>query len=423
MLEHLNDDLWGELSRFLTQRDLAALARCSRGLRAAARRALEDGDALRVRHDRAADAVAAYPGARGLHVRGFPRRYGKLAAEVMGRLEPPPAMPRLERLHLHHPTLAPHQPFWETVFASCPRLRHVKYVGDFFMPNYAADVRHVLDLLVHGAPRLEELDIEGGWLVIRRADTLHPALASAIELARTLPPVRSETLRRLRHACRQVPVGVDAPRLADLEVDEQYERPLLLGDRMGPATMAGVTRLKWDGYWPGFDAGALAGMAALRDLEVSLVSATNPHRLATSLATLAGLPRGLRRLALHIDAWPTRTGDQGAVDWPRPLAHLTCLERLELTMLFPPVSAEDLLAGWLGAGGSVREATMRFHEANSSELSQLCLGEHRDVGWWPSPPPVDGEGLAAWLDAHPLATARIHNFPALRCSHARCVLL
>lgn len=435
-LEALHDDLWAELSKSLRQRDLAALAMCSRALRASARRALECREMLRVRHDRARAMATAYALAAGLAVRGFPRRYGQAAIEAMGLLSLP-AMPRLRRLELHHPCLPPDVAFWPTVFEQCPSLRHVRFIGDFFMSNYAADVRHVVDLMTRGVPQLESLDIEGNWLVIKRVEdrTANRRLTELIELINGLAPVRSTTLRRLRHSCRQVPLGVDAP-VTDLSIDEQNERPLLLGRRMGPATMATVTKLKWRGYWPGFDAGIMGAMAALRDADIAVLSASDPYRLARCLATLQGLPRGLRRLKLDMDTWPMRTGDS-AIAWPSPLGHLDRLERLELTMLFPPDTAVALLGGWLGAGQSVRSAVMRFREPATrsieSEISRLKVDEEADSEdetvlelaemWARAVQPVSGRQLGAWLDAHPSATATVHNFATLQCSHPRCRLL
>lgn len=432
-LERLHDDLWLELSRWLEQRDLAALAVCSRATRKAARYAMERRDLLRVRHCLAEAATDACPGATGLDVRGLPRRYGQAAWQATPPLRLP-ALLNLRRLELHHPRLPSDAAFWPAVFEQCARLRHVVFIADFFLANYAVDVRHVADLVTHGAPRLETLDIEGSWLIIQRVWDETPqnaALAQVIKRVQEAPPVRSATLRRLRHFCRQVPLGVDSPLLTHLAVDDQSERPPL-ATRMGPATMAAVTDLAWRGYWPGFDAAAVAGMTALRHADISVL-ATTPYRLARCLRTLGCLPAGLRRLTLDLDTWPMGTGTSD-IEWPSPLAHLEHLEHLEVSMRFPPDSVLALLAGWLGAGPSVRTAVLRFRDSSTrfieSEMRRLREEEEAatdDEGlmeladqWERVQRPAHAFGLSVWLDARPQATATIHNFPALRCPHPRC---
>lgn len=435
MLEALHDDLWERLGACLSQRDLATVAMCSRACRDVARRTMERRDALRVSHWRVAEVAAAYPLARGLNVRGMPRRYGRAAAAAIADLALP-GMPALRSLELHHPRL-PGGGFWPLVFDRCPRLAHVRFVADFFMANYVADVRHVMDLVAHGAPRLTSLDIEGGWLVIRRVyePAENPELARAVRLAATLPPVRSTTLRVLRHACRQVPLGVDAP-VTHLTVDEQNEPPLLLGGRMGPTTTASVTDLTWRASWPGFDAGVLAGMTALRTATVGVLAST-PFRLTRCLSTLCGLPAGLRRLTLDLDTWPMQSGGS-YVCWPTTaLAHLGHLEHLELRLPFPPDTATTLLGSWLGAGPSVRQVVLRCREPAVRCLEREIdrLREDEDAGtddeavqelthaWELASRPIYGYALAVWLDTRPAATATVHNFGTLRCTHPRCRLL
>ena len=439
-LETLPDGVLLHVAAMLRQRDLAALACVSSSMRRTAHAAMQLRDVLRVRQDRVADVAKRYGDARGLDVRGFPRRYGQAAMDAMGLLAPP-AMPALARLELYHPRLAPGTPFWPTVFAGCPLLRHVLFTGDFFMPHYAADMRHVVDLMQHGAPVLESLDIEGGWMTIGRLNAASAAdahLAAMLHLVRHAPAVKSSTLRRLRHACHQVPMGVDAP-VQHLHVDDQFDRPLVLGSRMGPTTLATVSTLRWHAHWPGFDAHALARMPALRDVHICVSSATTPRRMEACLATLSGLPAGLRRLTLDLDIWSMRAADS-AIAWPASLAHLPGLVALEIRMLFAPHTVDSLLGGWLGAGPSVRTAVLRFRESAAghidSEIGRLCQ-EHQEYGCSGDPDdggemdrlaellerasrPVPGDGLARWLDRRPAATADVHNLPTLLCAHPRC---
>lgn len=434
--ERLPPEVWGAIGAHLRERDVAALAQCSTAMRIAAREAFATRKALRVRHSRAAEAAAACPDAQGLLVHGFPRRYSTGAGSaVLGVLRPPPSMPRLQTLELHHPRLPTAPGFWPAVFAGCPVLHRVKFIGDFFISNYGADVEHVMELLTHGAPRLRDLDIEGGWMVLYRLNEstvdMDPRLARVVKALADMPPVPTTTLRRLRHACQQVPLGVDGP-VEDLYVDEQYDGPLLVARRLGPLTLASVTRLTWRARWPSCDARALGAMTALRDADVALFGTSTPDRLHDSLCSLRGLPPGLRRLKLDLDVWLMRAGDSG-IHWPDPLEHLERLERLELSMLFPPASVETLLGQWLGAGPSVRAVSVRFSQSATcgleDEIERLVEEQLDDETledlhrrWDCAVRQVDGAGLAAWLDARPGAVATIRGLP-MSCTHPRCVLV
>lgn len=430
-------ELWGAVGTHLRERDLATLACVSTSMRAAAREAFATRKALRVSHARVGQAVAACPEAQGLVVRGFPRRYSTVAAGL-GTLAPPPAMPRLRTLELHHPRMPSAPGFWPLVFERCPLLRRAKFVGDFFMGNYGADVEHVMELITHGAPRLHDLDIEGGWMVLFRVNEatldLDPRLGRVLKALATMPPVPSTTLRRLRHACQQVPLGVDGP-VEDLFVDEQYDGPLLVAQRLGPRTLTSVTRLRWKARWPSCDARALGAMTRLRDADISLLGTSTPSRLTYCLDSLVGLPASIRRLKLDLDVWLMRAGDSD-VQWPDVLGHLDRLERLELTMLFPPTSIETLLGHWLGAGPAVRSVLLKCTQpatcALEDEIARLVVEEsvpsddetlmELNARWAHASRPVSGAPLAAWLAARPGATATIRGVPNLSCSHPRCML-
>lgn len=434
--DRLPPELWGAIGAHLRERDVAALALCSTSMRIAAREAFAARKALRVRHSRAAEAAAACPDAQGLVVHGFPRRYSTVTGSaVLGVLGPLPGMPRLLSLELHHPRLPTAPGFWPAVFAGCPLLRRVKFIGDFFISNYGPDVEHVIELLTHGAPRLQDLDIEGGWLVLYRLHQstvdMDPRLAHVVKTLAQMPPVQSTTLRRLRHACHQVPLGVDGP-VEDLYVDEQYGGPPLVG-RLGPRTLASVTRLTWRARWPACDAGALGAMAALRDADISLFDTSTPDKVHDALRGLASLPRGIRRLALHLDMWLMRTAASD-VQWPEDaLAHLDQLERLEVSMLFPPDTVDRLLGQWMGAGPSVRAVSLRFSQSATCALEQEIARLVEEAVSSDDEPMgelqrrrsraacrVDGTGLAAWLDARPSAVATILGLPDLCCAHPRC---
>jgi hypothetical protein len=433
-MEALPLDAWLLIDRHgLAQRDVASLACASRGLRDAMR-AVFDHRGVSVRHGACEAALARRPHLTALTVRGWPLRYG--AAVGVPRPLRLPALPRLASLHLHHPRL-PDAPFWPAVLAACPALVDVKLAGDFYMSNYARDLRHCIDLVALGAPRLRSLDVEGGWLVLYRVASGELSdVADAVRAARTLPTVRSTTLTRLRAACKQLPAAVDAP-LTHLDVDEPNERPLV-AERIGPAAHATLRHLVWRGYWPLFDARPLGRFGGLVSAEISVLSVSTVERMEACLATLAGLPPSLRRLRLRLDLWLLRTHDS-CVEWGAPLRHLRALEHVELDMLFPPDSVASLLGSWLGAGGpALRTAVARFHEPASwcieEELERLrdfedaCSDDEQvqelmDL-WDAANQPVPGCELCAWLDRDaPRAVATVHNFPRLVCSHPRCRVL
>lgn len=372
-----------------------------------------------------------------LRLRGMPRRYG-----VQEDLLPQLAVPRLSwltSLTLHHCRLPEDRPFWPEVFAACPRLKAVTVVGDFFLGNYSVDVGHSVDLMVHGAPRLESLDMEGNWLVIHpdfwdtRSAKFDEILEATVR-AYSQQMVGSSTLRHFRNACKQVPVGVDAP-LVSLDIDEPTEPPFVVS-RLGPRTLEHVERMVWRHTWPKFDAGLLGGFRRLRDLEVHIAAATSPGRMAQCLDSLRGLPTCLRRLAVHLDIWAMRTYDD-AIDWGGPLQHLGALEDLEIDMLFPPSTVEDLLGGWLGAGGCIRRVRVAFKEcvccgyedAIQNMIQELDVdpGDEAIIelqeAWREASRPVSGDGLCEWLRRHPGARAVVRGLgDRLRCDHDRATI-
>lgn len=410
----LPPDCWLVVDRWLCGRDWAALALTCRELRGAARRvacargvslALSGCDAERVA--RAALDALGSPAWRGLARLGV--RLQPPGVVVAPTLPPLPALPALRRLEVG-PCSLPEGPFWPRVLEGCPSLRHVAFWVDFRAERYALDQRHVADLVVHGAPRLESLDLRGDFLCIdpNGSNGLVPAGRSPGPHDRT-PTVRSSVLRALAARCPQVLVGVDAP-LESLEVLERatarerswtcvfgYDQDAtdepeaddssVLG-RMGAVTAASVRRLSWSCGPDAFRPPRLSRFAALRDLEVRTGLERHPARLSARLAHLASLPACLERLSLRLDVWPAR-GAECRVRWGTPLAALTGLRSLRVRMYFPPSTVADLLAGWMGAPTGTREVEVRFRDEGSEA------------------DPVPRDGLVAWLDARPLAVARV----------------
>lgn len=422
MWDSLPLDLWASVP--LGQRDLARLACTSREFRritavlAAAKR-------LRLASRHA--GTLAYPRwqqLRDLMLCGHASRYG-YAPDLMPRIAPL-CLRALESLTLRHVRLQPR--FWPAVFEHCLALRHVAVVGDFYMKDYDEDVRHAIDLVVHGAPRLTKLEIEGTWLV------LYPTPTNSDLRARTLPAVQSDTLREYRAGCRQAPMGVDAP-LDVLVVEETATFPFLVS-RMGPRTLQHTRKLVWRCSWPAFDARLLRGYVGLRVADLTLSSVALPCRMAKCLRTLSGLPAGLRELSLHLDVWMMRTYEHD-IEFGRPLEHLTGLESLRIEMLFPVESTCQLLAEWMGIGDSVRSVVLDFEEpgARGYEEEIVRLMEEDEAAsddetvldlrarWSDAMQPLDPQPLLAWLQSHPACHVTIRNLPTLRCRHARLSLV
>lgn len=425
-------DVWASVP--LRRRDMAALAGTCRHLR----------DAMTyvacVRGIRVRPATVAQAGTprwqelRALEVCGTSLRYG-------GPLEPRipvPAFGRLVGLTLMHCRLVPG--FWPAVFAACPALRHVVTKADFYADSYAEDVHHAADLVTHGAPRLESLDMEGGWMVVSARPALAgqepSAMAAAARRVGTMPPVASCTLRRYRSACRQVPLAVDAP-LDSLAIDEPTDPPPGVAHvvcRMGPRTVAHTRQLTWRHGPAGFDASWLRAFARLRDLDIQVDSVTCAARLGRWLATLAGLPGAVQRLVLRLDTWRMRTYDVD-VPWGAPLRHLDGLETLRVEMSFPPATVGDLLCGWLGAAGAVRRVVAEFDEPAAKGYEDAILDLLHEGGGFDTEEiaelrdaaaraaaAVCPAGLHAWLERHPGAVARVTGLGGrLASQHPRVV--
>lgn len=432
MWDSLPLDLWLQVPA--SQRDIAALACTCRQLRGVAA-AMAASRRLRLKSQHAGMlAEPRWAGLRDLMLTGTALRYGRPAPEELPMVAPL-RLAALQSLTVRHCTLAPG--FWPAVFDGCPALRHVAVLGDFYMKNYVHDVRHAVELITHGAPRLQRLDIEGSWLVLypwQVAAQGHDDVREAVRRAQELPPVASDTLREYRAGCRQAPVGVDAA-LDTLVVDEGAQPPYLVG-RMGPRTLAHTRKLVWRCAWPMFDAAMLAPYAGLREADVSLAAVSSPSTMARCLRTLAELPAGLRQLTLRLDVWMMRTY-QHDFEWGRPLAHLAGLESLAVEMLFPVESTPRLLAEWLGVGDSVTSVRLDCEESAADgyedEIERLvdeedaCSDDETVLElrarMLDATELLDPAPLLAWLDARPACSATIRNVPTLRCSHPRLRLL
>lgn len=429
-LDSLDVDALSCVVACLGQADAASLAMTCKALHAAVRPMLLDRP-LVVKH-------AAWrwipKDAKNVDVRGLPRRYGAHVA-LAPLPPPPPRMAALRSLALRHPRLPTDAPFWPAVFAACPALEEVSVVGDYFLSNYASDVDHATDLVELGAPRLRRLDVEGGWMVVYPVDDspeLAP-IARASTRAFTHAPVPSHTLRTYRAACKQSPVPVDAP-LERLEIVDLYSSAgpwaaRQLVSRFGPRTKACVRELRLSAFWPSFDASALTAFAALEDVSISIGHTHYAPRLSACLASLRHLPAGVRRLRLDLDLWGMRAGGGDAVEWGTPLRHLGALESLRLDVTFCPASAPRLVTEWMGAGPSVREATVQFANVPwktwEDELEQYRADQpdadseddemiaHLRDSILSAAAVTDVSGVREWLDEHPLARATVVNAPTL----------
>ena len=274
-----------------------------------------------------------------------------------------PSLPALRRLCLRRPRCPPD--FWRTAFEVCPVLDEVDLECDIRRKFYEEDVRHVVDLVVHGAPRLRRL----------RVHSLGPA-----RLAPSATAVGSATLREYVALCPQAPVPV-ACSLDVLETDA-------------------------------------------RDLDRLLVPGASVDRVVVHvredmMACLRALPPSLRALEVRIEQ-----GGDGP-PWGPALAHVTALTELRLRMTAPPVGerARDLVDHWLGVGPAIRAVSATFSEPATYALEQAMdelAGEEGSeefeqllAAWHEAAKLVPADGLRRWMDAHPLASVHVENFAAL----------
>lgn len=431
----LPSDVWVLVatSPVLSQKDVACMAQCCQQLRDAMRHAHQlrgivvkqrPGDSLSA----AVHTLAA--GLKRLVVKGLARRFlcGCPAAGIPKPLRPR-AMPRLERLELRHAFIPPG--FWPATFDTCPNLRHVAVVSDFFVSNYASEVLQYTDLVQHGGARLETLDVEGCWLVMYPFSP-SPAVppdhfgdvAAACRRVAAVSPVNAPFLRRYRSACAQAPIGVDSPVMEVLDIEDCQAEPLLIR-RMGPRTKLSVPRVRWSACWPLFDAGALAAYQAIRHLDLCISGPLTPLRATECLATLKRLPPTLHTLCLRVDMWHMR-GDDSGIAWdPSALAHLEQLREFDLHALYPPSTIKDLFGHWMGLP-AVEAIRVFFGESATKGyevlLEELLVEEDAD--------PLDEQvvflqgqcreaavrameskiALMAWLDRHPTARIELHGF-------------
>lgn len=437
MLDAVPVDVWvAHLGPRLDHRDLVSVARCCSWLRQAVH-AVRCQHGITVRHE-ASDVLAdaRWHALRHLAIKSVPRRLVNFKPLPELDVTCLTGLPRLESLDLYHPRL-PSVPVWPTVFRACPLLRRVRVVGDFYMSNYARDVNHCVDLVTWGAPRLEALDVEGGWMVIcPRGRPDDDDISAATRRAITMPPVPSSALTRYRAACKQAAVSVDAPRLRHLEVEESGQETCFLA-RMGPRTRAAVRTLEWKAARPSDDALRSLGLfGALESAELHLGALSVPQLASAAVRGLASLPAGVRRLALHLDLW-VMSPDDSDIEWGTPLQHLRSLEEVYVEATFAPATTDQLLAHWLGAGPSTRRVRAKFHwpAAHSLRVEMRTLMEEgadsedesmAEVleGLRHATAPICDGGLRRWLDARPLATAQVAGLDGrLVCAHPRCCVI
>lgn len=430
-LEGVSDDVWVDhLAPLLVQRDLASVAMCCAELRGTMDR-VRCRRGIRVRQD-GCDMLEdpRWAALTALDVRGMSWRYVTRPLPVL-RVESVTALAALRALHLHNPRM-PARPVWPAVFGACPALRDVKFYGDFYMHNYARDVHHCIDLLEHGAPRLERLDMEGGWMTFCHSESSHDTdIRRAVIRMHSTPAVRSDTLRAFRAACKQVTVGVDAP-LHSLVIDDSPYPPVAI-KRMGPVALACTETLAWKSMWSRFDGAHLACFARLASADIRVGGLRYATRVSACMASLAHLPTSLRSLRVRLDTWWMEP-DESGVAWGEPLRHLGALTDLELDITFPPLTVGELLGGWMGARPSIRRVRARFQHAAVQSLEReydTLVGEGADVedeivqglcaAMARVSHRVDPSGLSAWLDRHPGAVASVEGLhDRFECDHPRC---
>jgi hypothetical protein len=430
----LPDDVLTSIASHLCRRDIVAVGATSTSLHATMHRVLER-QGVRLR-DREVARLGKWLGAHHLVLSGTPRRYARGPQPELPLLPP---LANLRTLTIQHCRIPASVRFWPHVFAACPALVSVRAVNDFFLANYAADVMHCVDLVTHGAGRLRTLDIEGSWLVLypvnvtaRGQEDVHAAVARV----QAMPAVPSTTLVEYRAACQQVPIAVDSSVLRRLVVDERHEKPLVMA-RMGPASRRSCRELEWHVGWSVFDGGVLTDFTALEALALR-IEVTWPAHASRCLESMASLPAGLESLTLTLDTY-VMTWDDSAVEWGRPLQHLTRLKHLRVELQYPVSTIGQLFEEWMGAPpAGLETVTVCFQESIDNqfqeELSRLLEEDADPVGeevldngqrWMEAARDVDSAPLVDWLHTAPHCIATVKNMRNLaqHPAHTRLVRL
>lgn len=431
-VQGLPDDVLMSIASHLSRRDIVAVGATSRSLHTTMHRVLER-QGVRLR-DRDVAKLDRWLGTHHLVLTGTPRRYARGPQPGLSLLPP---LANLRTLTVHHCRIPATVRFWPHVFAACPALESVRTVNDFFLANYAADVAHCVDLVTHGAGRLRTLDIEGSWLVLypinvaaHDMDDVH----AAVSRVQTMPPVPSTTLVEYRAACQQVPLAVDSSVLQRLVVDERHEKPLVLA-RMGPATRRSCREVEWHVGWSVFDGGLLADFTALESLALQ-IDVTRPDSASRCLESMARLPAGLQSLTLALDTY-MMAWDDSAVEWGRPLRHLTSLKHVRIELRYPLSTIGQLFEDWMGAPPAGLESVAVYFQESIDDQFREELGRLMDEDadpegeevldvrqrWMEAARDLDPGPLVAWLHAAPHCIATVNNMRNLaqHPSHVRLI--
>jgi hypothetical protein len=293
-----------------------------------------------------------------LRVRGHPNPAHRVPFDSL-----PVELPRLWHLCLDDVKTPLFPGMFTGVFRRAPSLRSLDMVAHMYLPNYAQTLRHARCMLISGARALEHAALRGRGLVMYPSMELGGAAAVTamvtVRHALDWPPVLMPRLRSFTNTGKQFSaVVVDAP-LHTAEIEEPDEGPWI-AYRLGVAC-DGLRRLTWTVPAPPSPASSWPQLAAVQrfDRLQTLVLHVCNVRTATVasrvLASLAGLPHGLRRLAVRLDIpWPF-----GRVDWGgRPLAHLRHLVALDLEVPFAATGLEAAMPDFLGAPSTLAAASL-----------------------------------------------------------------
>lgn len=398
-MDRLPPELLEAIAAHLSAADLAALAQCCSDLNRASRDVLERRG-LTVRQSKCAAVLPHWTRIRRLTVIGVS---SWASLRHRGPSPPPclwlPAMPLLRRLDLHMPAFPADFEFWPAVLAGCPQLRDVRARCNFgWAARYVAHVGHALQLVRHGAG------------VLRRLEVRSAEPATPWPLGMCMKPCRDIA------GASGVAGGGDEVAVRHFEVDDPCGGILAFLVRSSPGPVVATQELRWRVTACSFDGRLLAAFSRLRHLALCLRGPLARREVGHAVAALRDLPPSIETLELRLEAgdrgmFDADDDDDDVVAWGTPLRHLTRLRRLAIhATMEADASLTELAGSWLGVGGdSVRHVEAVF------DCDDERLGGAADAAW-------DAGPLAAWLQAHPHATATVANTPLpVRgpCHHAR----
>lgn len=346
----------------LAQRDLAALACVSRGMR-------DTVTSVRCRRG------IALP-ERWAHVLRREGYAGLVALCVVGPSQPPctaPSpqpvqrpLPQLTSLRMRH--CRPVAAFWADTLRLAPRLTHVALEPWFSPATYRPILESCVALVTEGARQLTRLEIRGrgmalwGWSGAEPHTPVGQGFLMNDVLRRT--DVHMSALRHVEITGRQFFVGLDAP-VQRAVLEEPDEAGSSMVERLGPCARRELRAL--DLSVPALKLPLRLDFGALDTLHIRVRDIVSESSFARAVDALSHVPPTVTCLGLTLEF--ERLDCDEELEYDRaPLAHASELRRLDLTVSFPTPGCADLLTGLLGCTERVEHVRLEAAHAAAHHL-------------------------------------------------------